>query len=54
MISAHEADFYLKLCQMPELRALVWEFTGWKREHMLQRTMLRAFVPKERVNTGPL
>lgn len=46
MISAHEADFYLKLCQIPELRAFVREFTGWKKEHMLQRTMLRAFVPK--------
>lgn len=45
MISAHEAYFYLELCMIPELRALVREFTGWEQEKMLQRTMLRAFVP---------
>ncbi|KAJ6070906.1 hypothetical protein N7467_012225 [Penicillium canescens] len=45
MISAHESDFYLKLCNIPELREFVRKFTGWPKETMLQRTMLRAFTP---------
>ncbi|KAF9639598.1 phytanoyl-CoA hydroxylase [Lasiodiplodia theobromae] len=46
MISAHEADFYVRFCQIPELRAFVARFTGWRDPpQMLQRTMLRAFVP---------
>lgn len=45
MISAHEAPFYLDLCANRELRDFVSRFTGWAEPHMLQRTMLRAFVP---------
>ena len=45
MISAHSAQWYLDFCEMEELRAFVREFTGWRQEAMLQRTMLRAFVP---------
>ncbi|KXH27596.1 hypothetical protein CSAL01_00763 [Colletotrichum salicis] len=45
MVSAHEADFYVNFCKFPELRAFVSRFTGWPSPHMLQRTMLRAFVP---------
>lgn len=45
MINAHEADFYIKLTEIPELREFVRKFTGWKRETMLTRSMLRAFVP---------
>lgn len=45
MISAHEAPFYLELCANQALRDFVCRFTGWKNPIMLQRTMLRAFVP---------
>lgn len=45
MISAHEADFYTSFCEISELRAFVRKFAGWEEETMLQRTMLRAFVP---------
>ncbi|KAH8893978.1 hypothetical protein GQ53DRAFT_860091 [Thozetella sp. PMI_491] len=45
MISAHEAPFYLDFCQNTDLRAFITRFNGWERPHMLQRTMLRAFVP---------
>ena len=45
MISAHEAPFYLEFCQCPELCQFVSRFTGWETPQMLQRTMLRAFVP---------
>lgn len=45
MISAHEAQFYLDLCANQELRDFIGRFTGWSKPHMLQRTMLRAFVP---------
>ncbi|RSL79619.1 hypothetical protein BHE90_011979 [Fusarium euwallaceae] len=45
MISAHEADFYVEFCKNKELRDFVSCFTGWKNPQMLQRTMLRAFVP---------
>lgn len=45
MVSAHEAPFYVDFCAIPELRAFISRFTGWKTPHMLQRTMLRAFVP---------
>lgn len=45
MVSAHEADFYVDFCQSAELRAFVSRFMGWARPHMLQRTLLRAFVP---------
>jgi phytanoyl-CoA hydroxylase len=46
MVSAHEAPFYLTLCENPTLRAFVRRFMGWDKELMLQRSMLRAFVPK--------
>ncbi|KAL5386621.1 hypothetical protein DPSP01_003988 [Paraphaeosphaeria sporulosa] len=52
MIGAHEADFYPKLTEIPELRAFVRKFTGWKRETMLQRSMLRAFVPNSELTPG--
>lgn len=45
MISAHEAAFYLKFCADPDLAAFVRSFTGWQKELMLQRSMIRAFVP---------
>ncbi|CAI6100795.1 hypothetical protein V2G26_010534 [Clonostachys chloroleuca] len=45
MVSAHEAPFYVDFCQCPELRQFVSRFMGWKNPQMLQRTMLRAFVP---------
>lgn len=45
MISAHEADFYVDFCASPELRQFISRLTGWSKPHMLQRTMLRAFVP---------
>lgn len=45
MVSAHEAPFYVNFCQSPELRQFISRFTGWEEPHMLQRTMLRAFVP---------
>lgn len=45
MISAHEAPFYTQFCEISELREFVRRFTGWEKEIMLQRTMLRAFVP---------
>ncbi|WZH48390.1 Phytanoyl-hydroxylase [Fusarium acuminatum] len=45
MVSAHEADFYIEFCKNEQLRDFVRRFTGWKSPHMLQRTMLRAFVP---------
>lgn len=45
MVSAHEADFYLDFCNSPELRAFIRKFTGWEKEAMLQRTLLRAFPP---------
>lgn len=45
MVSAHEEPFYLELCENPELRQFISQFTGWEKPHMLQRTMLRAFVP---------
>lgn len=45
MISAHEAQFYLDFCANQELRDFISRFTGWEKPHMLQRTMLRAFVP---------
>ncbi|ETS73769.1 hypothetical protein PFICI_14715 [Pestalotiopsis fici W106-1] len=45
MISAHEADFYINFCKIPELREFVSKFNGWSNPTMLQRTMLRAFVP---------
>ncbi|KAF2021478.1 hypothetical protein BU24DRAFT_487890 [Aaosphaeria arxii CBS 175.79] len=45
MISAHEAEFYTNFCEISELRDFVRKFTGWEKEIMLQRTMLRAFVP---------
>ncbi|PYH94850.1 hypothetical protein BO71DRAFT_440728 [Aspergillus ellipticus CBS 707.79] len=45
MISAHEAAFYLDLCEIEELRAFIRRFTEWEEITMLQRTMLPAFVP---------
>lgn len=45
MISAHEAQFYLDFCANQELRNFIRRLTGWEKPHMLQRTMLRAFVP---------
>ncbi|EWY89638.1 phytanoyl-CoA hydroxylase [Fusarium oxysporum NRRL 32931] len=45
MISAHEANFYVEFCESKQLHDFVRQFTGWKNPHMLQRTMLRAFVP---------
>ncbi|RYP56432.1 hypothetical protein DL769_009917 [Monosporascus sp. CRB-8-3] len=45
MISAHEAPFYLDFCESQELRDFVSRFMGWAKPQMLQRTMLRAFVP---------
>ncbi|PYI24002.1 hypothetical protein BO99DRAFT_374789 [Aspergillus violaceofuscus CBS 115571] len=45
MVSAHEASFYLDFCATEELRAFIRKFTGWQDITMLQRTMLRAFVP---------
>lgn len=45
MVSAHEAPFYVDFCQSPELRKFITRFTGWETTQMLQRTMLRAFVP---------
>ncbi|KAI9934573.1 hypothetical protein ASPWEDRAFT_645147 [Aspergillus wentii DTO 134E9] len=45
MISAHEAKFYLDLCEIPELRDFIRRFEGWEHITMLQRTMLRAFTP---------
>ncbi|KAK7708839.1 hypothetical protein SLS57_008900 [Botryosphaeria dothidea] len=45
MVSAHDAPFYADFCQIRELRDFVAAFTGWANPHMLQRTMLRAFVP---------
>ncbi|CAM1510832.1 Fc.00g083450.m01.CDS01 [Cosmosporella sp. VM-42] len=45
MISAHEAPFYLDFCKNRDLRDFVSHFTGWASPQMLQRTMLRAFVP---------
>lgn len=45
MVSAHEAPFYLEFCKSPELREFVSRLMGWEKPHMLQRTMLRAFVP---------
>ncbi|KAF2148172.1 hypothetical protein K461DRAFT_263114 [Myriangium duriaei CBS 260.36] len=45
MVSAHEQQWYLQFTQIPELRKFVRNFTGWKKETMLQRTMFRAFVP---------
>ncbi|KAJ5098771.1 hypothetical protein N7532_005772 [Penicillium argentinense] len=45
MISAHEAPFYLDLCANQVLRDFITRFKGWEKPQMLQRTMLRAFVP---------
>ncbi|KAK6828850.1 hypothetical protein RU639_003659 [Aspergillus parasiticus] len=45
MISAHEAQFYLDFCEIEELRAFIRRFAGWEHITMLQRTLLRAFVP---------
>ncbi|PLB55479.1 hypothetical protein P170DRAFT_443254 [Aspergillus steynii IBT 23096] len=45
MISAHEAPFYLEFCEIEKLRAFIRAFAGWEDITMLQRTMLRAFVP---------
>ncbi|KAH6887517.1 hypothetical protein B0T10DRAFT_562732 [Thelonectria olida] len=45
MVSAHEAPFYLEFCKNKQLRDFVGHFTGWANPHMLQRSMLRAFVP---------
>ncbi|KAJ6036389.1 hypothetical protein N7540_000668 [Penicillium herquei] len=45
MLSAHEAPFYMQFCETPELRAFITRFMNWEKPHMLQRTMLRAFVP---------
>lgn len=45
MISAHQANFYVEFCKSKQLHDFVRQFTGWKNPHMLQRTMLRAFVP---------
>ncbi|RAH75681.1 phytanoyl-CoA dioxygenase family protein [Aspergillus aculeatinus CBS 121060] len=45
MISAHEAPFYLDFCTTEELRPFIRKFAGWRDITMLQRTMLRAFVP---------
>ena len=46
MVSAHESPFYVDFCAIPELRQFISRFTGWANPHMLQRTMLRAFVPE--------
>ncbi|KAL4894522.1 hypothetical protein BDV59DRAFT_207113 [Aspergillus ambiguus] len=45
MINAHEAPFYLDFCEIKELRDFIRKFAGWDHITMLQRTMLRAFVP---------
>ncbi|KAJ5107373.1 hypothetical protein N7456_004048 [Penicillium angulare] len=45
MVSAHEAPFYLEFCANPELRQFITCFMGWEKPQMLQRTMIRAFVP---------
>lgn len=45
MVSAHEAAFYTEFCEISELREFVRKLTGWEKEIMLQRSMLRAFVP---------
>ncbi|KAL3260760.1 hypothetical protein ABHI18_004297 [Aspergillus niger] len=45
MIKAHEERFYLQLCESTELREFIHKLTEWKDITMLQRTMLRAFVP---------
>ncbi|KAJ5282319.1 hypothetical protein N7497_002516 [Penicillium chrysogenum] len=45
MISAHSAPFYLDFCANEELKKFISRFNGWKNPQMLQRTMLRAFVP---------
>ncbi|RAK99624.1 phytanoyl-CoA dioxygenase family protein [Aspergillus ibericus CBS 121593] len=49
MISAHEAPYYLQLCENAELREFVRRLTGWEDITMLQRTMLRAFVPDSEI-----
>lgn len=45
MVEAHQAEFYKRFCEIPELREFVRKFTGWESETMLSRTLLRAFVP---------
>jgi phytanoyl-CoA hydroxylase len=40
-----EKYLYLDLCEIEELRAFVRKFEGWDNITMLQRTLLRAFVP---------
>ncbi|OOF93860.1 hypothetical protein ASPCADRAFT_172713 [Aspergillus carbonarius ITEM 5010] len=45
MVNAHEAPFYLQFCGNADLRGFIRKLTGWEDITMLQRTMLRAFVP---------
>lgn len=43
--SSHLIPRYLDFLQHPSLRKFVQDFMGWKREVMLQRTLLRHTVP---------
>ena len=45
MIESHRRPTYLEFLDHPELRQFVRQITGWDKEVMLKRTMLRHNVP---------
>ncbi|OCK80634.1 hypothetical protein K432DRAFT_297285 [Lepidopterella palustris CBS 459.81] len=45
LTSAHTTPIYLAFLQHPQLRCFIREFMGWKKDVMVQRTMLRHNVP---------
>lgn len=51
LISSHHLDDYLQFLDKPALRQMVCEITGWEKEILLRRTMLR-HNPPGGVSTG--
>ncbi|OCL12092.1 hypothetical protein AOQ84DRAFT_285928 [Glonium stellatum] len=45
LTSAHTTQIYLAFLEHPQLRGFIREFMGWKKDVMVQRTMLRHNVP---------
>lgn len=41
LIEAHTTPIYLAFVEHPQLRGFIREFMGWKRDVMVQRTLLR-------------
>lgn len=45
MISSHVTAEYLRFLEHPNLRQMVRDLTGWEKEVLLRRTMLRHNIP---------